>query len=115
MPFQLDINKSSPSARPYEHASEAAKCISDIPHVRMQSLAYQLLDLFLLSPAPLVVGSFEGLWHPCCRIAGRREIIVYCRSSTEEARQSESFLLDLLTRLAEEVNEEVVQASLCDC
>jgi hypothetical protein len=40
---------------------------------------------------------------------------VYCRSCTEEARESESNLLDLLTRFAERVNEEVVQASLCDC
>ena len=40
---------------------------------------------------------------------------MYCRSCTEEARESESNLLDLLTRFAERVNEEVVQASLCDC
>ncbi len=99
MPFQLDINKSSPSARPYEHASEAAKCISGTPHMHVQSLAYQLLDLFLLSPAPLAVGSFEGLWHPCCRIAGRREIIVYCRSCTEKGRESESYLLDLFGKI----------------
>jgi hypothetical protein len=115
VPFQLDINKSSPSARPYEHASEAAKCISDMLHVHMQSLAYQLLDPFLLSRALPVAGSFEGLWHPCYRIAGRGEIIVCCRSCTGQARESESYLLDLLTRFAERVNEEVVQASLGDC
>jgi hypothetical protein len=76
VPFQLDINKSSPSARPYEHASEAAKYISDISQVRMQSLAYQLLDPFLLSRALPVAGNFEGLWHPCCGIAGRGDCCV---------------------------------------
>jgi hypothetical protein len=50
VPFQFDINMSSPSARPYEHAS--AKPRISVEGIDMLVDAHQLLDLSLPSPTP---------------------------------------------------------------
>jgi hypothetical protein len=55
----------------------------------------QLRDLFLLSQAPPTVGSSEGLWHPCFRIAVRYEIVVYGRSEFGEAKAMKWRLLNM--------------------
>ena len=84
-------------------------------HVCMQSLAYQLRDPFLLSQAPLAIGSFEGLWHPCSRIESDVRLLCIVEVVLGKTGRIRLGFLNLLTIFAQRLNEEVVQATLYDC
>ena len=59
VPFQLDMSRSSPSSKPYEHASAIG--VSDVSQKKNWTGMYQLLNPSRLSQAPPVGGSFLEL------------------------------------------------------
>lgn len=62
VPFQFDIKRSSPSIRPYEHAS--IDSVNTASQLHAKNLYQWLRDPSRLSQALPRVGSFLVLWPP---------------------------------------------------